>query len=140
MRFLYIYLIISILNIGIFSNMPPSKKHHSTQDLNISLKYENIFESAWILSECDNLALGNTTKDEIWTLVMSEMSSAASQFFYLGNYTLDYKIEYIFNNHSSNYEFYAFFELVPWTLYIMLMVFCFISIIFCLMCCQVFCI
>lgn len=141
MRLNLLIVIVILQIICIFSKNSHSKTHYLAENsLNISQTYVNLFESAWILDECDSLSLGNKTINEIWTSIMSEMGTAASSFFYLGNYSLDYKLEYLFSEDSSNYEILAFFQLVPWLLYTIISFIVLIMIIFCLVCCQVFCI
>lgn len=141
MRLTLLTILIVIQIFCIFSKNTNSKSNYLAQNsLNISETYENLIESAWILYGCDSLSLANETNNEIWTTIMSEMATAASSFFTLGNYSLDYKLEYLFAENSTNYEISAFFELVPWLLYTIISFILLIVIIFCLVCCQVFCI
>ena len=112
--------------------------HHYKNSLNSSLQYLDLFQSDWILSNCDEHGLFNQTISKMWPSTMYEMAFAASEFFYLGNHSIEYKVDYLSN--SSNISNTSFFELVSWIIYMIMPITVFMAILFFLFCCQVFCI
>ena len=108
--------------------------------MNVSQSYLDYFQSLWILSGCESLTYANETSTELWTSTTTQMALAASNFFYLGNYSVDYKIQYLFSQNSSTLLDFSYINLVPWSFYLIVIILLFLLILFFLFCCQVFCI
>ena len=132
----------------IFLLLPPtltkshfsSPPHHFSTVTSNSTNYTSIFQSNWIQAQCDALDNENETLTELWPSTMTQMSISASSFFYLGNYTLNQKLEYLSSFNYSSFLDPAVFSLVSWAEYVLSVLIALILVFFCLFACQVFCI
>lgn len=122
------------------SHLISNPHHFSTVTSNNSTNYTSIFQSNWIQAQCLALDSENETLTELWPSVMSQMSISASSFFYLGNYSLNQKLEYLSTFNYSSFLDPAVFSLVSWAEYVLSIVISLIAVFFCLFACQVFCI
>jgi len=133
-------------NVSKHSEIPPhfqilsSSPHHLDASLNISSHYLDLFQNLWTVSDCEAMQTANETNDENWPSTMTQMAITASNFFYLGDFTVDYKIEYLSDFNISNVPDISLLNLVSWTVYVLSFVLGFLLILFFLFSCQVFCI
>lgn len=139
-----LHLLLIILTLSSFkaeqlSRPPPhfevSPRISTTVSSNLTLNYSQLFQSFWVSNGCGSITIVNETISDIWSIIMFQMASAASSFFYFGDFSLEYKIESLFSNSSLYLD-----TIVPWTLYLLFFLLGLFSLFFLLFCCQVFCI